>query len=205
MIASVQAGAISKNASHPGFHWPALSSCRRPASPPPGRGLHAGRLRFFQQDGGAQAAGMERQKGRDLQDRQDLLAAGARFERAAHMPAGASGLKFVQAAFTARLISSTFAWEHAAGPRIAGHLEALLDPLRSHSRNFASAGCPTGRWKSRLSRLRRPAPRPWPRASPNGNHAEQRSAVRRECRRFIRECVSRSLLVAPHRSLAHSF
>ncbi len=143
MMASVHAGSISKKPSQPVFHWPAafILSQTGVAAFSFGPRLHTGCLRLFQQNGCAQAARMDRQQRRDLEDHQDLFTGRAGFECAANVAASSAFAQVRAAAFTATLISST----SLRGKMLLVH--GLSDILRhwstqtgSHSRTLASAG-----------------------------------------------------------------
>ena len=132
MIASVHAGAISKNASHAGFHWPAafiLSQTGVAAAF--GVGFTPIAFASSNRMGAPRLHVWIDRSDADLQDHQDLVAAGAGFECAANMPAGSLGAQGRTRSIHRQADQlDVFAWQHAAGPRISGHLEALLDPLR---------------------------------------------------------------------------
>ena len=116
------------------------------------RRLHPGGLRFFQQNGRAEAGTY----GSTAETRSSGPSGSLRGSRRLRVRRECGG-GFPGAQVRTRRIHrkadqlDVFARQYAAGPRVVGHLEALVDPDGSHSRNVASAGSSQGPVASALS------------------------------------------------------
>ena len=74
---------------------------------------------------------MDRQERGDLKDHQDLFAGRTGFECTTNMAAGSFGAQVRTGGIHRNADQlDVFARQYAAGPRIVGHLEALIDPER---------------------------------------------------------------------------
>ena len=132
MIASVHAGSISKNASHAEFHWPAAFILSQ-------TGVAAVFGVRFTPIAFASSNRMGAPRLHVWIDRSDpifrIIRISSRLAPASSAPRTCrrvpSGLKVRTRSIHRKADQlDVFAWQHAAGPRISGHLEALLDPLR---------------------------------------------------------------------------
>ena len=74
---------------------------------------------------------MDRKEGSDLNDHQDLVTGRTGFECAANVAAGSFGIQICTGSIHCNANQlDVFARQYATGPRVVGHLKALIDPDR---------------------------------------------------------------------------